>query len=200
MVAERRTASERLNTVDIDRVIEKSREHSHSVRAAADTGDNGVRQLTGHIEELLPRFDSDDALEITHHHRERVRADHGAYAVNRVLIFLHICVKGGVNRFFEGHKPVCHLDDICAEYLHSRDVRSLLFNIDRAHINVALKPEISRRGGKRNAVLTRSGLGDNLFLAHVFRQQRLAHAVVQLVRAGVVEVLALYVKLYVSEG
>jgi hypothetical protein len=40
-------------------------------------------------------------------------------------------------------------------------------------------------------VLTRARFGDELLLAHLFCEQRFAEAVVNLVRAGVVEVLAL---------
>ena len=44
-------------------------------------------------------------------------------------------------------------------------------------------------------MLARAGLGDQLLLAHELGQQSLAHAVVQLVRPGVVQVLALEVDL-----
>ena len=44
---------------------------------------------------------------------------------------------------------------------------------------------------RRDAVLAGAGLGDDPLLAHPLRQQRLAERVVELVRAGVHEVLAL---------
>ena len=44
-------------------------------------------------------------------------------------------------------------------------------------------------------MLAGAGLGDELFLAHVLGQEPLAHAVVELVGTGVVEVLALEVDL-----
>jgi hypothetical protein len=47
------------------------------------------------------------------------------------------------------------------------------------------------RGGRGHAVLAGAGLGDHPGLAHPLGEQRLAQHVVDLVRAGVVEVLAL---------
>jgi hypothetical protein len=51
----------------------------------------------------------------------------------------------------------------------------------------------ARHGGRGDAVLARAGLGDDAGLAHALGQQDLAEAVVDLVRAGVVQVLALEV-------
>jgi siroheme synthase len=54
-----------------------------------------------------------------------------------------------------------------------------------------------RRG--RHAVLAGAGLGDHALLAHALREQRLADHVVDLVRAGVVQVFALQVDLRAAE-
>jgi hypothetical protein len=48
-------------------------------------------------------------------------------------------------------------------------------------------------------VLARAGLGDDPGLAHALGQQDLAHAVVDLVRAGVVQLLALEIDLRAAE-
>jgi hypothetical protein len=50
-------------------------------------------------------------------------------------------------------------------------------------------------GGRRDAVLARAGLGDDARLAHAAGEQRLPDGVVDLVRAGVVQVFALEVDL-----
>ena len=52
-------------------------------------------------------------------------------------------------------------------------------------------PEARAHGGGGDAVLAGAGLGDDAALAHRARDQRLADGVVDLVRAGVVEVFAL---------
>ena len=90
-------------------------------------------------------------------------------------------------------------DHARAQHLHTGDVRRLLCNVDLAHVDVALKPEICRRSRERNAVLSCAGLGNELLFAHVLRKQSFAHAVVQLVRAGMIEILALEVDLAFAE-
>ena len=63
-----------------------------------------------------------------------------------------------------------------------------------AHVDDALEPEARADGGRRDAVLAGAGLGDDALLAEPPREHRLAERVVQLVRAGVEEVLALQVE------
>src|SRR5439155_26672232 len=62
-----------------------------------------------------------------------------------------------------------------------------------AHVHDALEPK--QRTGRRRSdtVLACAGLGDHAPLAHALGQQRLPEGVVELVRASVVEVLALEV-------
>ena len=49
--------------------------------------------------------------------------------------------------------------------------------------------------GRGDAVLARAGFGDDALLAHAPREQNLAEHVVDLVRAGVVELVALEIDL-----
>ena len=60
-----------------------------------------------------------------------------------------------------------------------------------AHVDVALEPEPRAHRGGRDAVLARARLGDDAALAQPDGEQRLADGVVDLVGAGVVQVLAL---------
>src|SRR5262249_47185794 len=60
-----------------------------------------------------------------------------------------------------------------------------------AHVHHTLETEPRADGGGRDAVLTRAGLGHDPSLAEPGGEHRLAERVVQLVRAGVEEVLAL---------
>ena len=64
-------------------------------------------------------------------------------------------------------------------------------DVGRAHVDDALQAEAGADGGGRHAVLAGAGLGDDPLLAHPHGQQDLAHAVVDLVRAGVVQLVAL---------
>ena len=102
-------------------------------------------------------------------------------------------------RLFEGGKPVRNLHYVCAENFHSRNVGGLFFDVYGAHIDVALQPKIRGGGGKRNAVLSRARFRNHLFLAHIFSKKCFAHTMIKLVRARVIEVLALDVKLNVPK-
>ncbi len=82
-------------------------------------------------------------------------------------------------------------DDLGAEDLHPGDVEGLALGVDPAHVDAALQAHEGGRGGRGDAVLAGAGLGDDPGLAHPLGEQRLGEDVVDLVRAGVVEVLAL---------
>jgi len=82
-----------------------------------------------------------------------------------------------------------------AEQLHAKDVGSLPLDITRAHEDGAGQAETRRDGRGRHAMLARARLGDDAGLAHPLGEQDLADAVVDLVRAGVVQFLALEIDL-----
>ena len=87
--------------------------------------------------------------------------------------------------------PVVDRDDLGAEQPHPGDVEGLPLGVDLAHVDGAVEPEQGRGGRGGDAVLAGAGLGDDAGLAHPLGQQGLAEDVVDLVGAGVVEVLAL---------
>jgi hypothetical protein len=66
-------------------------------------------------------------------------------------------------------------------------------DVDLAHIDDALKTEQGADGCRRHAVLAGAGLGDDPLLAHPLGKETLAERVVDLVRAGVREILPLQV-------
>ena len=78
-----------------------------------------------------------------------------------------------------------------AEQPHAADVRRLALHVDRAHVDGAGQAEARAGRRARHAVLAGAGLGDDALRAEPLREQRLAERVVDLVRAGVREVLAL---------
>ena len=89
--------------------------------------------------------------------------------------------------------PASTGDDRRAEQLHPLHVRALAPHVLGAHVDDALEPEQRARGRGRDAVLAGAGLGDDARLAHALGEQALAERVVDLVRAGVQQVLALEV-------
>ena len=78
-----------------------------------------------------------------------------------------------------------------AEQAHPDDVQRLARHVVGAHVDVALEAEQRAHGGGRDAVLSRACLGNHALLPHALGEQRLAERVVDLVRAGVREILAL---------
>ena len=74
---------------------------------------------------------------------------------------------------------------------HPGDVQRLPPGVLLAHVHTAFEIEIGRDRGRRHAVLARSGLGDQPGLAHPLGEQALPEHVADLVRTGVVQVLAL---------
>ena len=78
-----------------------------------------------------------------------------------------------------------------AHELHASDVRRLPLDVDLAHVDDAGQAEPGGGGGARDAVLTRARLGDDALGTQPLRKQGLAQGVIDLVRAGVRQVLAL---------
>ena len=59
-------------------IVDKGVEDAHRVAAAADAGDDRVRQLAGQLEDLRARLPSDHRLEFADHQRIRMRPQHRA--------------------------------------------------------------------------------------------------------------------------
>ena len=78
-----------------------------------------------------------------------------------------------------------------AEQPHAPDVGRLALHVERAHVHRARQPDARAGRGARHAVLARTGLGDDAPRAQPPREQRLTERVVDLVRAGMREILAL---------
>ena len=97
------------------------------------------------------------------------------------------------DRLLQGPRACLDGDDLGPEQAHALDVRGLAPNVLGAHVDDALQAE--KRAGRRgrDPVLTGAGLGDYAWLSHPPSEQGLADRVVDLVGAGVGQVLALQV-------
>ncbi len=136
---------------------------------------------------LLP----DDALQLADHVGEGMRTHHRAQAVVRGLDRRHPFPHGLVHRVLQRPAPGRDRSHLRPEQLHPEDVELLPLRVDLAHEHGALQAEECGRGRRGHPVLARPRLGDHARLAHPLREQRLAHDVVDLVRAGVRQVLPL---------
>src|SRR6185295_4956886 len=83
---------------------------------------------------------------------------------------------------------------------HAENVEALAEHVLFAHVDHAFESEQRAHRGGRDAVLTRARLGDDALLAHAAGEQRLTQTVVDLVRSGVEQVLALEVNSRAAEG
>ena len=95
--------------------------------------------------------------------------------------------------------PECTGTTSAPEQVHAEDVRLLPLDVGGAHVDDAGQVEERAGGRGGDAVLAGAGLGDDAALAHAPRQQHLAQHVVDLVRAGVVELVALEIELGAAE-
>ena len=173
------------------RVVEERGEDADGVRAAADAGGHGVRQRAGELEHLPAGLVADHPLEVAHHGRERVRPGDRAQQVVGAVDVGDPVAHRLVDRVLEGPAARGHGDDLGAQQPHPGHVERLPAGVLLAHVHHALETEQGRGGGRGHAVLAGTGLGDHPGLAHPPGQQGLAQHVVDLVRAGVVQVLAL---------
>ena len=96
-------------------------------------------------------------------------------------------------RFLQRLRAEVDAAHLGAEQAHPLDVGPLAAHVLLAHVDDALEAEARADGRGRDAVLARARLGDDPPLAEPPREHGLAERVVELVRAGVEEILALEV-------
>ncbi len=172
-------------------ILDEGIEDPDCVTAAADTGDDRIWQSTGLFQDLAPRFPSDHRLKLANHQRVRMRAERRAEQVMRVVRTRHPVAHRFIDRVLQ--RAASRIDALNprAEQAHAEHVESLPPHVLGAHVDDAFEPEERAGCCARDAVLAGAGLGDDACLAHAPGQQRLPERVVDLVRAGVREILAL---------
>ena len=117
----------------------------------------------------------------------------------RVLDAAGPLAHGLADRVLERARAAVHRVHLRAQQPHAVDIERLPLGVLAAHEHLALHAHERGDGRGSNAVLSRAGFCDHAGLAHLFRQQHLSQHVVDLVRARVVEVLALEVDLRAAE-
>jgi hypothetical protein len=184
----------RLDPDERDALVgDEAGEHPDRIRSAPDACDHTLGQPSGRPQDLRARLVADDALQVAHERGIRRRADAGADDVMRRLDIRHPVADRGGGRLLQRAGTGLDGRDLGAEQAHALDVGLLAAHVLGAHEDDALELEQRTRGRGGDAVLAGAGLGDDPPLAHPQGEQRLAERVVDLVGAGVVEVLALEV-------
>ena len=196
MLAGCQAVARRLDAIDLDvLVVEEGMEQAHRIGAAADRRNEGIGQAAFALEHLLLRLIADDALEVAHHLRIGMWARHRADAIEGVLDIGDPVAQGFVERILQRARARKRRHDFGAQELHAEHIGLLPLDIDLAHIDDAFEAEARAGGRGRDAMLAGARLGDDARLAHAAREQDLAHHIVDLVRAGVIELVALEVDL-----
>ncbi len=96
---------------------------------------------------------------------------------------------------FSVRLPLGHAHDFRAQQPHAKNIQALPAHVLFAHVDDAFQAKEGAHRSGRHAMLAGAGFGDDAFLAHAPREQGLPQAVVDLVRAGVEQILALDVDL-----
>ena len=174
-------------------VVQERREGPDRVRAPAHARDHARRERSLRHDRLLARLVADHALEVADERRVRSRPDDRADDVVRRRDVRDPVANRRADGLLERSRPDLDRRHLRAEQPHPLDVRPLAAHVLGPHVDDALEVEQRAGGRGRHAVLAGAGLGDHARLAHPPREQRLADRVVDLVRAGVREVLALQV-------
>ena len=192
--AGRNAVAGRLGHRDPDRrLADEPIEQPDRVRAAADAGQDEVGQAALHLGELGRRLVADPALEVAHDRRVGMRPHRRAQDVVGRLDVRDPVPHRLVDRVLERRAAGRHRPDLRPERSHPEHVRLLPLDVLGAHVHDARQAEECAGGGGRDAVLAGAGLGDHPGLAEATGQERLAEGVVDLVGAGMGEVLALEV-------
>ena len=172
-------------------VVDERVEDPDRVAAATDARHDDVGKAADLIEHLAARLAADHGLELAHHQRIGMRTERRAKQVVRVADIGDPVAHRFVDRILQRLAAGIDLTDRRAEQLHADDVQRLATHVLGAHVDMALEAEQRARGRRGDTVLTCAGFGDDALLAHSLREQRLTERVVDLVRAGVRQVLAL---------
>ncbi len=165
------------------------------VRSAADARDHALRKPAGLLGDLRARLVADHALQVADECGIGRRADARADDVVAAADVGHPVADRRRDGLLERSRAGVDGLDARAKQPHPLDVGLLAAHVLGTHVDHAFEVEQRAGRGGGHAVLAGARLGDDPALAHPLGQQRLADRVVDLVRAGVVEVLALEIDL-----
>ena len=175
------------------RLVEEGAEQADRVAAAADAGDRQVRPgAAGLLLELPLRLVADHLLEVAHHARIGVRPEHRAQHVVGVAHVGHPVAQRLVDGVLE--RPAARVDgrDLGAEQPHALDVEPLAAHVLLAHVDGAgLSPSSAAAVAVATPCWPAPVSAITRRLPMRLGEQRLAEGVVDLVGAGVEQVLAL---------
>jgi len=169
-------------------------EDAYGVAAAAHAGQHRVGQAPLGLQDLAAGLFTDHRLELAHHGGVGMRPQRAAQQVVGVVDIGHPVAHGLADSVLEGAAAGGHGGHPGSQQAHAEDVEPLPAHVLLSHVDRTLQAEQRAYRGGGHTVLSGAGLGDHPALAHAAGQQHLTQAVVDLVCAGVEQVLALEVE------
>ena len=166
-------------------------EHPDGIATSANARDDCIRELSRLLQHLFPALSPNDRLEISHDGGERVGTDG---APDNVVRRAHVgdpVAQRLVHRVLQGAAPGLNATDFSAQNAHPEDVQLLPLHVHLTHVNDTGHAEESARRRCRDAMLPGPSLRNDPCLAQLLCEQSLSQSVVDLVRTGVGEILAL---------
>lgn len=172
------------------RIVDEVREHTDGVGTAADAGHNDIRKLSFLLQELAASLTADNTLEFLYHLRVGMRAYGRTDDIEGILSALRPGADGFVGCILQGVVAGGYADHFRSQKLHAEYIQRLALDILRSHVYGAFHVEKGCAGCSCHAVLTGSGLRNDTGFSHFLRQQYLTEHVVDLMRTGMVQILA----------
>ena len=122
-------------------------------------------------------------------------SSHRADTIECIAHIGHPVTQRIIHRILQRPPTRGHGDHFGAQQAHAEHVGGLTTHVMRAHVDDAFQTEFGTDRGSGNPMLASTGFCDDPGLAHAARQQDLSEHIVDLMRAGVVQLVALQIDL-----
>ena len=173
---------------------------AHGIGTAAYTGNHCIRQPALLLQELRFGLPGDHRLEIPDNGRKRMRPHNGTKTVMGVIDpgcpFPH----GLGDRILQRRRAAGHRHHLCPQQLHSVHIQRLPPGILLPHEYHTLHVHQGSSCSSCHTMLSGTGLGDEPGLSHLLCQQSLPQHIVDLVGAGMVQILPLQINLCATQS
>ena len=176
-------------------MIDERIKHPSGIAAAPHAGHHGVGQAAELPAALFHRLAADHRLEVADDPRKGMRANDRADDVVGGLDRTHPVTHRLVDRVAECAGATLHRPHLRPHEPHVADVGRLSPHVLSPHVDDAVESEAGTGRRRGHAMLAGAGLGDDPPLPHADGEQALTEGVVDLVGAGVAQILPLKIDL-----
>mmetsp|Transcript_11920 Transcript_11920/g.22798 ORF Transcript_11920/g.22798 Transcript_11920/m.22798 type:complete len:366 (+) Transcript_11920:367-1464(+) len=187
-----KTVTSGFHTMQLHRfVIVKGSKGTNGVGSSTDTGNDCVGEFASLFQHLLTHFTSHDTLKVLDNGGKGMRTNGGSNQVVRVANIGYPITHGFVDGVLESRLAIMDGDNLSTQGVHTENIQLLTFAVNGSHVHGAIQTELGTNSGGSDTVLSGTGFGNDTRLTNTLGQQGLSNRVVNLVSAGVGQVLAL---------